>query len=212
MLSSTTDERGKILSSIGALPRGSARERIVAAATDLFARQGYEATSVAQVVQSAQVTKGAMYHWFGSKSELLSSIYRGLLAEQTRRLEEIAEGDGPVSDRLRHAAVDLVDHICEHPTELTVWARSMHLLDDEQAAAARQERRHYHGTFRDLVHEGQAAGVVRGDVSPTVATHMFLSAIGTMHTWFNPDGPLSRRDAGMQLVDIFLRGLQPDQR
>lgn len=193
----------------GAPARGAARERIVAAATQLFARQGYERTSVQEIVRSAQVTKGAMYHWFGSKSELLNSIYRELLAEQTTRLEAIAAGDGPVTARLRGAALDLVEHISAHPEELTVWSRSRHLLDDAQAATARQERRHYHQIFRDLVRQGQRDGVLRDDVSATVATHAFLSALGNLHQWFSADGPLARDEVGRQMVEIFLRGLQP---
>ncbi|MEU5940213.1 TetR/AcrR family transcriptional regulator [Micromonospora sp. NPDC047548] len=188
-------------------PRGSARQSIVAAATELFARRGYEATSVQEIVAAAEVTKGALYHWFGSKSELLTSIYRELLAEQTQRLREIAAGGGPVQERLRAAALDVVEHTAAHLAELTVWARSAHLLDDEQAEATRRERRRYHDLFRDLVREGQQAGVVRGDVSATVVTHTFLSALGNIHTWFRPDGPLTFTEVGHQLVALFVGGL-----
>ncbi|RZU76584.1 TetR family transcriptional regulator [Micromonospora kangleipakensis] len=190
-------------------PRGSARRSIVAAATELFARRGYEATSVQDIVAAAEVTKGALYHWFGSKSELLTSIYRELLAEQTQRLREIADGAGPVEERLRAAALDVVEHTAEHADELTVWARSAHLLDDEQAEATRRERRRYHDLFRDLVREGQASGVVRTDLSATVITHAFLSALGNTHTWFHPDGPLTFAEVGHQLVALFLGGLRP---
>lgn len=191
-------------------PRGSARRRIVAAATDLFARQGYEATSVQEIVAAAEVTKGALYHWFGSKSELITSIYRELLAEQTQRLREIADGPGPVEERLRAAALDVVRHTAAHAAELTVWARSAHLLHGEQAEATRRERRRYHDLFRDLVREGQQRGVVRTDVSATVITHTFLSALGNTHTWFRPDGPLSFAEVGEQLVALFVGGLRPD--
>lgn len=163
-----------------------------------------------EIVAAAQVTKGALYHWFGSKSELLTSIYRELLAEQTQRLQAIADGPGPVPERLRAAVLDLVDHIDEHPEELTVWSRSRHLLeDDAQAAAARQERRSYHRIFRDLVAEGQRAGQLRRDVSATVVTQTLLSAIGNLHTWFSDDGVLDRREIGRQLAEIYLHGLAP---
>lgn len=190
-------------------PRGSARRRIVAAATDLFARQGYEATTVQEIVEAAEVTKGALYHWFGSKSELLTSIYRELLAEQTERLRQIAGSDAPVRERLRRAALDVVEHTAEHAAELTVWARSAHLVDDEQAVATRRERRRYHDLFRDLVREGQQSGVVRTDVSATVITHMFLSALNNTHTWFRREGPLSFQEVGHQLVALFMGGLSP---
>lgn len=190
--------------------RGSARQRIITAATELFARQGYEATSVQEIVEAAQLTKGALYHWFESKSELLNSIYRTLLTEQTRRLQEIAGGDEPVLDRLRAAALDVVEHTTAHAAELTVWARSQHLLVDEQAQATRRERRRYHDIFRELVCEGQRRGVVRTDVSATIITHAFLSALGNSHTWFREDGPLSREEAGRQLVALFMGGLRPE--
>ncbi|MGR6320478.1 TetR/AcrR family transcriptional regulator [Micromonospora soli] len=189
-------------------PRGSARQRVVAAATELFARRGYDATSVQEIVATAEVTKGALYHWFGSKSELLTSIYRDLLAEQTQRLREIAQGAGPVEERIRAAARDVVGHTAEHLDELTVWARSAHLLDDEHAQATRRERRRYHELFRDLVAEGQRAGAVRTDVSATVITHTFLSALGNIHTWFHPSGPLSFAEVGEQLVALFVSGLR----
>ncbi|MEV4483118.1 TetR/AcrR family transcriptional regulator [Micromonospora coxensis] len=192
-------------------PRGSARRNIVAAATELFARRGYEATSVQEIVAAAAVTKGALYHWFGSKSELLTSIYRELLAEQTARLREIADGPGPVGERLRAAAADVVAHTAAHVDELTVWARSAHLIDGEHADATRRERRRYHDLFRDLVLEGQRAGVVRTDVSATVITHTFLSALGNTHTWFHPDGPLTFAEVGHQLVALFVGGLRPPE-
>ncbi|SCL33812.1 transcriptional regulator, TetR family [Micromonospora rhizosphaerae] len=188
--------------------RGSARQRIVAAATELFARRGYGATSVQEIVAAAEVTKGALYHWFGSKSELLTSIYRELLAEQTQRLREIADGDAPVEERLHAAALDVVEHTAEHLAELTVWAKSAHLLDDEHAEATRRERRRYHDLFCDLVREGQQSGVVRTDVSATVITHTFLSALGNTHTWFRPGGPLSFAEVGHQLVALFVGGLR----
>src|SRR5690349_4029117 len=110
------------------VPRGEARDRIVAAATELFGRHGYEATTTRQIVQAAQVTKGALYHWFASKEVLLTSIYRELLAEQTARLSAIAGKPGPADERVHDAVVDLFAHMDDHAEALTVWARSMHFV------------------------------------------------------------------------------------
>ncbi|REE95931.1 TetR/AcrR family transcriptional regulator [Thermomonospora umbrina] len=189
--------------------RGQARQRIVAAATDLFARQGYEATTTRQIAAAAEVTKGALYHWFDSKQQLLLCIYRDLLVEQTERLATLAAAEAPVERRLRDVALDLAEHIAAHAEPLAVWARSMHLLDGEHAAEIRADRRRYHEMFRDLLLEGQNAGVVRRDVSATVMTHTFLSSVGDVHTWFRDDGPLPRREVGRQMVALFLGGVRP---
>ncbi|MEO3786007.1 TetR/AcrR family transcriptional regulator [Actinocorallia sp. B10E7] len=191
--------------------RGEGRERIIAAATDLFARQGYEATTTRQIAEAAQVTKGALYHWFDSKQHLLICVYRDLLAEQTGRLAVLASADAPVGRRLRDVAFDLVGHVADHFEPLTVWARSMHLLDGEHAAAIRADRRRYHEMFRGLLAEGQAAGVVRADVSASVIAHGFLSTVNNIHMWFRPDGPLSRHEVGRQLAVLFLGSLRPEE-
>lgn len=188
--------------------RGQARDRIVAAATELFGRQGYEATTTRQIVEAAQVTKGALYHWFSSKEELLTSIYRELLAEQTARLEKIAATGDPADVRLHHAVTDLFAHMDDHAEPLTVWARSMHLVAGEHAAAVREERRRYQHLFQDLIEEGQKSGVFRGDVAASVITNTFLSSVVQIHRWFHPEGPLTRRELGTQMVALFLDGVR----
>lgn len=191
------------------VPRGEARERIVAAATALFGRQGYEATSTRQIVEAAQVTKGALYHWFSSKEDLLTSIYRELLGEQTTRLEAIAAGPGPVQDRVHDAVVDLFGHMDDHAEALTVWARNMHLIGGEHAAAVRKMRRRYQDLFKGLIQEGQEAGVFRTDVLAPVMSNTFLSSVVQIHTWFRPDGVLTRRELGEQMAALFLAGIRP---
>jgi TetR/AcrR family transcriptional repressor of nem operon len=51
-------------------PATSARDKIVAAAIDLFRRNGYVATTVDEICAAAGVTKGAFFHHFESKEDL----------------------------------------------------------------------------------------------------------------------------------------------
>ena len=53
----------------------SVADEVTRAAVELFAAQGYANTSVQQIVEAAGVTKGAMYHYFESKDDLLFAIY-----------------------------------------------------------------------------------------------------------------------------------------
>jgi len=65
------------------------RDRVLRAAVELFAEQGYDRPSVQEVVERAGVTKGALYHYFTAKDDLLFEIYRSLLAEQMAGLDRI---------------------------------------------------------------------------------------------------------------------------
>lgn len=56
------------------VPRGEARPRLLAAATDLIRRQGFAATSVDDLCAAAGVTKGAFFHHFPSKDALGAAV------------------------------------------------------------------------------------------------------------------------------------------
>jgi AcrR family transcriptional regulator len=183
-------------------------ERLLGAATRLFAENGYEATSVQEIVAAAGVTKGAMYHYFAAKDDLLYEIYHRLLALQTERLEHFAAGPRAPEERLRAAAVDVVCTGCDHLDELTVFFRSMHLLPAEKRKAVRAERRRYHERFRALVEEGQRAGTFRTDVPADLAVTFLFGAVHQISTWWNPDGPLNARGVGEYYVTLFLDGLR----
>jgi len=60
-------------------PNASVKDAVRTAAVELFARDGFANTSVQQIVDAAGVTKGAMYHYFRSKDDLLFGIYEHLL-------------------------------------------------------------------------------------------------------------------------------------
>ena len=66
-------------------------DRLLAVATRMFAEKGFGNTSVQEIVEAAGVTKGAMYHYFGSKDDLLYEIYHRLLLGQGRDPRGIAK-------------------------------------------------------------------------------------------------------------------------
>ena len=119
-------------------------QRLLAVATRLFAEQGFEMTSVQQIVDAAGVTKGAMYHYFDSKDDLLYEIYARLLRVQTARMEVAADSDAPVAERLHAVAADVVATTAANLDDTVIFFRSMHLLHPDKQAEVRAQRRRYH--------------------------------------------------------------------
>ncbi len=79
-------------------PTGGAETAALIARTaaQLFARQGFDATSVREIVEAAGVTKPALYYHFGSKKELAEALLTNPMRELVSRLREIASsGDEP---------------------------------------------------------------------------------------------------------------------
>ncbi|WP_433872217.1 TetR/AcrR family transcriptional regulator [Saccharopolyspora sp. CA-218241] len=184
-------------------------QRLLAVATRLFADQGFETTSVQQIVDAAGVTKGAMYHYFDSKDDLLSEIYSRLLREQTARLEVAADRDAPVQERLHAVAVDVVVTTAANLDDTVIFFRSMHLLHPDKQAEVRAARRRYHERVRALVQEGQASGVFRSDKSADLVVDFFYGAVHHLGTWFHQGGELTGEQVGEHFADLLLASLRP---
>ena len=184
------------------------KERLLRVATRLFARHGFEGTSVQDIVDAAGVTKGAMYHYYGSKDDLLYEVYHQLLTMQMSHLTDIAKGSGTPEERLRAAAIDVVESSLASLDDMIVFFRSLHMLPDDRQTQVRAERRAYHDLFRGLVEEGMAAGVFRTEVSADIAVHYFLSAVNQLGSWFHPEGALTAREVGEQYAELLLGALR----
>jgi AcrR family transcriptional regulator len=68
------------------------RGTLLAAGRRLFAERGYEGVSAEEVVRAAGVTRGALYHHFGGKAELLDAVYEQLEREVTERIARVVLG------------------------------------------------------------------------------------------------------------------------
>src|SRR5690349_5796922 len=72
--------------------RESTRAALLAAARRLFAERGYETVAAEQIVAAAGVSRGALYHHFGGKPELLDAAYEQLEREVTERIARVVLG------------------------------------------------------------------------------------------------------------------------
>ncbi len=82
------------------VPDTRVKHKLIEAATKLFNRQGYAATSVREIVQAGGVTKPVLYHYFGSKEGLYLEIMRRLLVHFEGRLEAFRQRAGSASERV----------------------------------------------------------------------------------------------------------------
>jgi AcrR family transcriptional regulator len=183
-------------------------ERLLAEATRLFAERGYDRTSVQEIVEAAGVTKGALYHYFGSKDDLLHEIYARVLRLQTERLNAIAAGPGDVRARLAEAAADVVVTSIQNLDDTKIFFRSIHQLSPEKQKAVRAERRRYHETFRSLVEEGQRDGHFRPEPRPDLVVDYFFGSVHHLGTWYHADGPLTARQVATEFSDLLLHSLR----
>lgn len=185
----------------GSSQRG-ARERLLAAADELFYDEGITSTGIDSVVGKAHVALGSMYHHFGGKAELVEAYLRRR-DHQWRSLWEAAIADaGTPMDRLL-AVFDALamwtdqrglDHGCAH-------VAAMVQLDADQPGAeiARRHKRHMRNRLAELARED---GFDRPDELALALTIVHEGALATVLVGDRPDPLTFARALAATLIEL----------
>jgi AcrR family transcriptional regulator len=188
--------------------RAPVQARIVAAAVGLFSEKGFDATSVQEIVERAAVTKGALYHYYRSKDDLLYEIYHQLITQQLADLDRILAAGHPAPTTLRAVISDLVETTAARLEETAVFTREMHKLAEEKMAALRADRRRYHKAFREVIAKGQREGAFARTASAETVTLIVFGIVNQLPQWYRPGGPKSPRELADEIADFVLAGLR----
>jgi len=97
--------------------RPSKKQIILETAQDLFAKNGYQGTSIDLVVRAAGVSKPTVYNNFPSKQALLQSLIARQLDASTKRQQSLLAANTPALDKL----FNLFQQIIEHPFEIALY-------------------------------------------------------------------------------------------
>ena len=99
------------------------RERILAAAADLFYRQGYGQTTLEQVANELQVTKPFIYAHFASKNELLVEICSRAIHLAHESLNRAMAQDASATERLETVVRDFLTAVLTHQPHAMIYSR-----------------------------------------------------------------------------------------
>jgi TetR/AcrR family transcriptional repressor of uid operon len=185
------------------------RERILRAAQQVFARAGYDATSVAEICREAGVSKGALYHHFPTKQSVFLALLEEWLTDIDAGIEALRQDALDMPQALLQMA-GLTRHIFNAADGrltmfLEFWSQAS--LDPTVWQATIAPYRRYHRFFASLIQEGIEAGSMR-EVDSEVAAHLIVSvAVGLLlQGLLDPEGE-DWDQLPRQVVQLMLEGL-----
>ncbi|PAL05735.1 TetR/AcrR family transcriptional regulator [Peribacillus simplex] len=94
--------------------RQASKEKIRAAAMELFIKQGYYATSISDIAKQAGISKGLLYNYYKGKEELLSEMVEARIKEVVEVMEEAFTLNTP-REQLEHIINGAIDNIHQKP-------------------------------------------------------------------------------------------------
>lgn len=183
------------------------RGALLAAARRLFAERGYAAVGTEEIVREAGVTRGALYHHFEGKSELLAGVYEQIEAELTRQIAESVVPGASVLETLRAGADAFLDHCLEREVQQIVLLDAPAVLGWERWREIGM--RYGLGLISGLLGAGIEAGEIREQPVRPLA-HALLGALDeiAMLVGRSEDPAATRASAG-ETVSTLIDSLGP---
>ena len=189
-------------------PQRNTRGKIVSAAWKLFYEQGYEHTTVEDILALSGTSKGTFYHYFEGKDALLGTLsvlfdekYEALLPtlpEDMDALDTLAWLNRELFAMIDNSIpLDLLARLLS--TQLTVRGEK-HLLDRDRV---------YFRMLRQIVSRGQARGEVRTDMSVNEITKAYaLMERALMYDWCLCGGDYNLSRYSAEMMGMFLNGFR----
>src|SRR5438132_9489564 len=182
------------------------RQAIIDTSARVFARQGYHATGITELCAANGLGKGALYHYIGSKEELLAAIHDRVMDEVMLGADRVAQAGGSPSAQLAMLGDELLDVIHRYPDHVWVFLHEFPALTAERAAQFRERRRDYERRVEAVLQAGIDAGEFR-DLDARLTALAWLGMHNYTYLWLKPGGRVSARDAAKPFADIFIRGI-----
>ena len=152
------------------------QEQLIDVALDLFARQGFAATSTQQIAKAAGVAQGLIFHYFGSKEGLLSAVLasrRSFATDMPNLLASVQVSQMPLGEVLRAVCRQWFDTL-RHETSATLLLTSLALTDAHFGERLTRAVDNALGELSDFLEQRRRDGEVRVEDDLRVAAHDIL--------------------------------------
>lgn len=152
------------------------RERVLAAAAEVFAERGYEGAGVSDIARRAGFTTGAIYGRFRDKAQLLLEVVQASLeAQQEAAVVASQAGGGDLPAQFAELAGELVDRNQAATRALVLEAHVAARRDRDVGEVLRHFQQTRLDALRQLVEDGQARGDIDADLDAATVATLFVA-------------------------------------
>ena len=186
--------------------QNNTKGKIVSAAWKLFYEQGYDKTTVDDIVEASGTSKGSFYHYFESKESLPASLSY-LFDEKYEELTETMDPSLGVIEKLVFINQELFLMI-ENTVSIDILSRlfASQLVSGSERSLL-DPTRTYYKLLRQIVIDGQQQGLFREEFTTLDVTRAYaVFERGLMYDWCISGGNYSLAQYSAQLLPQFLMG------
>ncbi|MFE0425269.1 TetR/AcrR family transcriptional regulator [Streptomyces sp. NPDC058953] len=184
------------------------RRELLDLAADVFAAQGYKATTVRRIADEAGMLAGSLYYHFDSKESMLDEILTGFLTELWEGYDTVlAAGLGP-RETVEALVVESFREIDRHRAAVALYQKeSHHLADQPRFSYLADSRRRFEEMWLGTLERGVAAGVFRADLDTRLAYRFLRDTVWVAASWYRPGGQHGPEEIARQYLSMVLDGI-----
>jgi len=199
--------RTRRTSTPGTYAPAETRRALLDSAIELFDRHGFAETSVQAIVDNANLTKGAFYHHFDVKEEVLCEIQAEYIDHQVAEVDLVLAASNDPVEQLRGLVHQSVRAVSTHRSHVAVFLQERRYLTGDRFAAVKARRDIVEQRFVDVIQRGIDAGVFRPTTHPRVLAFGIIGMSAWVQQWFDDRGRLDVDQVADMFWDLIAEGM-----
>jgi TetR/AcrR family transcriptional regulator, fatty acid metabolism regulator protein len=162
--------------------RKKRREELLKAATRVFAKRGYRAASISDIIASAGVARGTFYPYFRSKQDILLAVIDDLREQQKVFIAQLSEQERGAThanprEQARQGFLAWLRFYDQRRDALKILLREANLIDASLEQKRAEVRRGVVAYLSKRIRRRQNAGLFQREISPEIASHCLIGML-----------------------------------
>jgi AcrR family transcriptional regulator len=181
------------------------QQQIVRGAARVFAEHGYDQTTIQDLAEAIGLAAGGLYHYVGSKEQLLERICDQIMDPLLDRARELVDTDAPPAQQLRELVRLWVTHVTEDRDHMLVFQQERHVIErGAQWRDIRTSRKQFERLLEEVVRRVHLDGQLALP-DDRLAVSALLGMVNHTVQWYRPRGRLSPAEIADGYVDLLIR-------
>ncbi|MDI3402946.1 TetR/AcrR family transcriptional regulator [Streptomyces cavernicola] len=184
------------------------RGELLATAAEVFAEQGYNATTVRKIADEAGMLAGSLYYHFDSKESMLDEILSTFLDELWEGYDAVlAAGLGP-RETIEALVTESFREIDRHRAAVAIYQKeSRHLARQDRFAYLTVSQERFEKAWLGTLERGVADQVFRSDLDIRLTYRFVRDTVWVAASWYRPGGLHSPEEIARQYLSMVLDGI-----
>lgn len=178
-------------------------------AANIIFEKGFDATSMGDIADAVDLTKGGLYYYIKGKKALLYAIMDFAMNRLESEVLEPARKEEDPEERLSILLSGHAELVIEDSSAMTILVYEEEGLDESHRPKVRQRKRTYADFLRDTIVAVLDKNGRTSKIDPAMAASSVLGTVHWIVRWYQPSGRLSAEEVVQQVTDLIMHGLVP---